>query len=126
MPTYPKHACLTQGCPTLVERGKARCSLHDVKHQRENETIRGTAHERGYDSRWAKARKTFLLSHPLCAECQRQGRVTAARVVDHIVPHQGDQRLFWDQANWQPLCDYTSTFNCHGAKTSKEANDRGR
>ena len=25
-------------------------------------------------------------------------------VVDHITPHRGDQRLFWDRANWQPLC----------------------
>jgi 5-methylcytosine-specific restriction endonuclease McrA len=25
-------------------------------------------------------------------------------VVDHIIPHRGDQRLFWSQDNWQPLC----------------------
>lgn len=30
--------------------------------------------------------------------------VTAAQVVDHVVPHRGNQALFWDRANWQPLC----------------------
>lgn len=36
--------------------------------------------------------------------CERDGRVTAANVVDHIIPHRGDQALFWDTDNWQPLC----------------------
>ncbi|HSH84369.1 MAG TPA: HNH endonuclease signature motif containing protein [Guyparkeria sp.] len=36
--------------------------------------------------------------------CQQIGRVTAATVVDHIVPHQGNKELFWDRSNWQPLC----------------------
>lgn len=30
--------------------------------------------------------------------------MTAATVVDHIVPHGGDQALFWDTGNWQSLC----------------------
>jgi 5-methylcytosine-specific restriction protein A len=25
-------------------------------------------------------------------------------VFDHKTPHRGDQRLFWDRANWQLLC----------------------
>ncbi|WP_274631209.1 HNH endonuclease [Arvimicrobium flavum] len=25
-------------------------------------------------------------------------------VVDHIFPHRGDEALFWDRSNWQPLC----------------------
>jgi 5-methylcytosine-specific restriction endonuclease McrA len=36
--------------------------------------------------------------------CQRDGRVTAAQVVDHITKHEGNDGLFWDEANWQPLC----------------------
>jgi tetratricopeptide (TPR) repeat protein len=27
-----------------------------------------------------------------------------AEVVDHIVPHRADRKLFWDQSNWQALC----------------------
>jgi 5-methylcytosine-specific restriction protein A len=45
-------------------------------------------------------------------------------VVDHIRPHMGDPALFWDEGNWQALCDYTSPFNCHGTKTANEANER--
>lgn len=37
--------------------------------------------------------------------CELDGRIMAATVVDHIVPHKGDQQLFWDQSNWQPLCE---------------------
>ncbi|WP_246549152.1 HNH endonuclease signature motif containing protein [Ancylobacter oerskovii] len=37
--------------------------------------------------------------------CEARGEVTTAVVVDHIEPHRGDQRLFWDTDNWQPLCE---------------------
>lgn len=71
-----------------------------------------------YGSKWDRARLTFLQAHPLCVMCSEQGRVTAATVVDHIIPHKlkealcsGDreaiakaQLLFWDKTNWQPLC----------------------
>ena len=63
-----------------------------------------SARERGYTSAWDKASKAFLAAHPLCAMCQTAGRVTAATVTDHIIPHRGDYDLFWDRANWAPLC----------------------
>ena len=66
--------------------------------------VRGGADARGYDSRWRKARKLFLERNPLCVECRKEGRLTPATVVDHIIPHRGDQKLFWDETNWQPLC----------------------
>lgn len=45
--------------------------------------------------------------------CKANSVIKAAELVDHIVPHKGDQR-FWDPANWQSLCD-----RCH--KTIKQA-----
>jgi 5-methylcytosine-specific restriction protein A len=60
--------------------------------------------KRGYGYAWQKARAGYLVSHPLCVYCEREGRVTAATVVDHRIPHRGDQKLFWDKANWQSLC----------------------
>lgn len=66
---------------------------------------RVSARQRGYNTRWEKARRTYLAAHPLCVMCQGQGRVSAATVVDHIIPHRGDQTLFWDsEKNWQALC----------------------
>jgi len=75
---------------------------------------RPSARRRGYTRRWERARRAFLAAHPLCAECLRQGRTRAADVVDHIVPHRGDMRLFWDMDNWQALCK-----RCHDRKTGR-------
>lgn len=36
--------------------------------------------------------------------CEQLGYVTAATVVDHIVPHRGDYELFWKDGNHQSLC----------------------
>jgi len=75
---------------------------------------RKTAAQRGYGGRWQRYRLLFLSRHPLCAECERQGRVTEADVVDHIVPHRGDLELFWRPDNHQALCR-----PCHDAKTAR-------
>jgi 5-methylcytosine-specific restriction protein A len=65
---------------------------------------RSTNSEVYYGSAWKAARKAFLAEHPLCAMCEREGRFTAAAIVDHIEPHRGDLELFWRASNWQPLC----------------------
>lgn len=65
---------------------------------------RPSARQRGYTTRWDRARRVYLAAHPLCRMCEQDGRTTPATVVDHVVPHRGDARLFWDSANWQPLC----------------------
>lgn len=36
-------------------------------------------------------------------------------MTDHIIPHRGDKRLFWDRSNWQPMCD-----RCHNIKRATE------
>lgn len=81
---------------------------------KEIDSRRGSARERGYTTRWEKARAGFLRSHPLCRSCQQAGRIQPASVVDHIVPHKGDQSLFWRSDNWQPLCK-----RCHDSKTAR-------
>lgn len=68
------------------------------------EVRRGTASSRGYDGRWRKTRLTFLAQHPLCCRCEEEGRVEPATVVNHRIPHKGDQRLFWDRSNWEAVC----------------------
>ncbi|NMB34825.1 MAG: HNH endonuclease [Firmicutes bacterium] len=70
-----------------------------------------------------RLRKRVLLKHPLCAECKRQGRVTKATVVDHIIPHKGNPELFWDENNLQALCK-----PCHDLKTAREGRwgERGK
>lgn len=62
--------------------------------------------ERGYGARWQRERAAFLArpENVLCVMCQEMGRVKLATVVDHKIPHKGDEVLMWDQSNWQPLC----------------------
>lgn len=74
--------------------------------------MRESAAARGYDRRWQTLRSRFLRRFPLCVECRSAGRLTPATVIDHVIPHRGDDRLFWDETNWQPLCK-----QCHDKKT---------
>ena len=83
---------------------------------------RKSAAKRGYGRRWRKASQAFLdchvardYGHPLCVWCKQEGRIVRATVVDHIVPHRGDRKRFWDRTNWQPMCK-----RCHDAKTARE------
>ena len=116
MPYRPSVPCKHPRCPALVPYGSGPycCDEHKALHQGD----RDSASKRGYNSRWQKARVRYLHSHPLCVECRKQGRLTEATVVDHIVPHRGNQKLFWDVSNWQPLCK-----PCHDKKTWNEDNN---
>lgn len=60
--------------------------------------------ERGYGYRWQQARSRYLQANPLCVMCREEGRITPATVVDHLIPHEGDERLFWDEGNWRAIC----------------------
>lgn len=83
-----------------------------------------SARERGYTADWDKRSAAFKRQFPLCgmrpnrqapvmSECHAENRATAATETDHVVPHRGDHRLFWDWVNnWQSLC-----AKCHGRKT---------
>lgn len=67
---------------------------------------------------WRDLRATQLRQHPLC-QCplcrEGAGAITPATVVDHIHPHRGDARLFYDPSNLQSLAKA-----CHDRKTARE------
>lgn len=108
--------CTWPGCHVLTEGG--RC----FKHQ--HDRTRGSSSERGYTYRWQKESKAFLALHPLCqCELCREGtlRVRASTVVDHKIPHRGNERLMWDQTNWQAMAK-----ECHDSKTAREDGGFGR
>lgn len=65
---------------------------------------RPSPRQRGYTHRWDVASRIYRVRNPLCVMCIARGKVTAAAVVDHIVPHKGDPDIFWNEANWQSLC----------------------
>ena len=110
MPHTPLRPCRQPGCPGFCKPGQVYCPQHAPELS--SDALRGNAAFRGYGRKWQAARKAFLAKNPLCAACMEHGRLTPATVVDHIVPHRGDMRLFWDEKNWQPLCK-----DCHDRKT---------
>jgi 5-methylcytosine-specific restriction protein A len=61
---------------------------------------------------WRRKRALQLKREPLCqgVYCKALGRLTPARVVDHIAPHHGDFHCFMTGA-FQSLCD-----SCHARK----------
>lgn len=54
-----RSVCAEPGCPNLSVPRDSRCQVHK----------RGTAAQRGYDSRWNRRRAAFLARHPTCVEC---------------------------------------------------------
>ena len=110
--------CRYPGCHKTVEFGEKYCAEHKNRKLDEG---RKDATQRGYVYRWKKAAKAFLRRHPLCVACEAKGIIKAAEVVDHIRPHKGNQKLFWDKKNWQALCK-----QCHDRKTATEDGGFGR
>lgn len=75
---------------------------------------RRNAAQRGYDHRWRKESKSFLVLNPWCS-LQGEGCTLVATLVDHRIPHRGDMALFWDRNNWQPMCEH-----CHNVHKARE------
>lgn len=120
MAIAPTTLCKHIGCNAkAVAHG--RCQRHQAKAsppiaipaKPKHKDNRPSAHKRGYDGRWRQARLAFLDDNPLCVSCQSQGLLTPATVIDHIIPHRGNQARFWDMNNWQALCK-----SCHDTKTA--------
>lgn len=90
------------------------------RRHRATDARRGTAHERGYTSRWAEFSRAFRRANPLCEYCLAKGHYVPSEVTDHDLPHGGDPTLFWDNT-WTALC-----HACHnGTKARAEARYSG-
>lgn len=76
---------------------------------------------------WWKIRSKRLKEEPFCRVCAKQKRFdpsyqidTSQRlIVDHVRPHKGDQRLFFDYNNTQVLC-------AHHHNSMKQEMERGK
>lgn len=104
----PPHICTR--CNRIVAHGaRCACQVEAARaRNRRHDRNRPRASQRGYGSKWRKARDLFLKVNDRCAW---PGCHAPATVVDHVIPHRGDMTLFWDRANWQPLC--ALHHNCH-------------
>lgn len=112
---YRTKPCAHPGCKELVIKGKF-CKNHQ-------EEYRATTTKWGfmYNRKWKAYRLRFLArpENHWCCECLKHGVHTPATEVDHIIPHDGSIKLFWDMKNHQALC-----ASCHSAKTMRENNSK--
>ena len=125
MPPRPHKVCRKAGCSRLTQNRNGYCEeCQEYAKQKETDRLaaalknadkkRGNSAQRGYGEKWRKERIAYLQENPLCVECAKRGLVVAATVVDHVIPHRGDVKLFWRRSNWQPLCRW-----CHNEKTRR-------
>lgn len=118
MPSRAKRPCGHMSCPALVSAGDGPlCPDHKRKRTKSNNEHRERRYDGSmYGARWRKARRVYLGRNPWCVAA---GCPEPANEVDHIVPHRGDTKVFWDRSNWQALCK-----SCHSSKTMSEIMDR--
>ena len=128
MPTRPPQQCAHPGCrlPTPgrycdKHKPEPRESINPQtayeRTRQSGKSKRSKAHKKNkkekslYGYKWQQGSTAFRKANPFCAKC---GSIFNT-VVDHIRPHRGDKKLFWDRSNWQVLCQ-----TCHGQKSSRE------
>ena len=109
-----KRMCLEPGCSGIAAQG-GYCEKH--ARQGNLSLFEGTRRKGSaayislYNTgAWRRMRAAFLKAHPFCAVCG-----APATVADHIIPHKGNEALFFDEASLQPLCKA-----CHSRKTLEE------
>ena len=116
-----KVPCSKPGCKNYCVAGSNYCSEHQRPKIEQGSRNTTSEWKNMYGAKWRKARENFLLQpeNHYCVECMKRGCYTPATEVDHIVPHKGDNKLFWDRKNWQALCK-----PCHSAKTMRENKEK--
>ena len=103
MPYKSRRPCRHPHCPERVNAGEVYCARH--------KPVRKDA-SAYYDRRWQKVRAAYLSRYPLCADCEKAGRLTPATDVHHIVKP-GDGGTDHDD-NLMGLCR-----PCHSARTAR-------
>ena len=69
-----------------------------------------------HTTRWRNLRWSVLEAAMFtCARCGRLEGDTSQLVADHVIPHRGDEALFWSRANLQCLC-----APCHNSAKQRE------
>ena len=103
------------GCGAVVVSGRcAACSARAGNKRVERDRLNSS--QRGYGWKWQKTSAARLVKHPWCVDPYRVHVLPEpATLTDHITPHRGNMKLFWEPTNWQSLCD-----SCHSRKTAEE------
>jgi 5-methylcytosine-specific restriction protein A len=115
MPTAPALPCSMPGCPE-----RRPCPQHARVRQGTGDDWHGWYLLARWKHPGYGLRAQCLRRDPVCVLCRRAGIIVAATEADHVIPHRGDPRLFWDLGNLQGLC-----ATCHGRKSAHEGGGGG-
>lgn len=101
------------GCGKKVPSGSlCPCA---VARKKNKEAKRPSSSQRGYDSKWVRARAAYLAKpeNKYCAcGCGR-----LADMIDHKIAPKGNMKLFWQVSNWQPyatICNKRKAIRYEG------------
>lgn len=113
-----RRLCKKVGCKNYALDGHKYCQghLYIEEEKKRIDYSKFTGSTLYACKRWRDASRKFLLENPTCCMCGAKATVT-----DHIIPHRGNEDLFWDESNWQSLCK-----SCHDKKTRIEIAERRR
>lgn len=99
MPYKPMRPCNYPGCPELTK--ERYCEKHKKQIDKEYDSRRETATQRGYNHRWHKIRNIKLNQDPLCERCIMIGHDIAAVLVHHKDRNPMNNTM----SNLEALCD---------------------
>ena len=112
MPYKAQKPCSHTGCPNLTKVGIPYCDTHKPLHKNDYKRKHPELNKIYSTKRWMDYRKMYLAEHPLCVNYADCGGV--ATVVHHIKDPMGNDELFWDSNNHEPMC-----AECHNKHTAK-------
>lgn len=114
MANHAPRPCCHPGCSRLVSNGSYCAEHQQLADHRRAEQLKG-ANKRYNRTRdesdkfystaaWRRFRDYILITRPLCVDCEAQGLVVPAVVVDHLKPYKERPDLGLDEANVRGLC----------------------
>ncbi len=80
----PRRECIT--CRVLHANSGPRCPTCARTQQRQRDTIRGTAAQRGYDAQWRALSARVIAYYKQCLDCGHTGSRDNPLTADHIIP----------------------------------------
>jgi 5-methylcytosine-specific restriction protein A len=84
MPRKPKRPCSFPGCGCLTD--EQYCDEHKKITERQyNRYLRDPDTNKRYGRAWRRIRLQYIQLHPLCEQCEKEGRLTSAEEVHHIL-----------------------------------------
>ena len=119
MPYKPKRPCAYPGCGRLAEREQYCAEHQKVVDKQYNQYQRDPKSNKRYGRSWKRIRDRYIKLHPLCEECEKQGKLTPAEEVHHVLPlSKGGGN---EKSNLMALCK-----SCHSRITAESGDRWGR